>query len=108
MKINELTGAQLDYWVAKADELEAELTDGVCFIPKTAVIFRPSTDWAQGGQIIDRERIAILPTLPAGWVAELKGPERHAYCNDDSPLVAAMRAYVGYTFGAEVPDQAGE
>lgn len=81
MKVSELSGALLDYWVARAELLpanEVELDGGtVCrvylateergnelglftdsFIPGEWVSYRPSEQWNSGGPIIDRERIA--------------------------------------------------
>ncbi len=67
-----------------------------------------STDWAQGGPIIDRERISIrqwanlpivhayMPTIGVEWSSD-----------DSSPLVAAMRCFVASKLGdeVEVPDE---
>jgi hypothetical protein len=66
--------------------------------------FSPSTDWAQAGPIIDREKITLDHLYGAGdagadvWVstmylAESEGP---------TPLVAAMRCYVASKLGDEV------
>jgi hypothetical protein len=111
MKTSELEGALLDYWVARAEGLDAELSDGVCFIPRTGVIFRASTNWAQGGPIIERERIEINPRSDRGyweWCAvpllnDAEWWERFQY--GITPLVAAMRAYVASKFGDEVADE---
>jgi hypothetical protein len=87
MKVSELSGAQLDWAVAKAEG----------FTPKTR-IFKPSTDWEQGGPIIERERIRLDPR--GVWVAG------HDSSNDEylgpTPLVAAMRCYVASKLGNEV------
>lgn len=68
----------------------------------------PSTDWAVGGQIIDRERINLQPVYSMDgrflywtaksreWVLDMDGP---------TPLIAAMRAYVASKFGEEVPER---
>ena len=63
-----------------------------------------STDWAQGGPIIEREKIALsYDTGRFGWVASF-------YDGDDvfggTPLIAAMRCYVASKLGdeVEVPD----
>jgi len=88
MKISELTGAQLDYWVARADEswkwahrLFATMTLDPTFasvelctysngmqecvlLPNNPMrqepqVFTPSTEWAHGGLIIERWKINI-------------------------------------------------
>jgi hypothetical protein len=67
--------------------------------------FSPSSNWEQGGLIIDRERIA---TQPVGhqWIAGLSGRrERETSswsCFGPTLLVAAMRCYVAARLGAEV------
>ena len=66
--------------------------------------FRPSTNWAQGGPIIERERIAIQ--FGPLWVAI-----HHKHLGHPSygptPLIAAMRCYVTSKLGetAEVPEE---
>ena len=62
-----------------------------------------STDWAQGGPIIERERICLIDQGGDYWQAlwgwkEAFGP---------TPLVAAMRCYVASKLGdeVEVPDE---
>ena len=97
MKINELTGAALDWAVAKSNGEEPLFwTDwnkgaGACY--------SPSGFWAQGGPIIEREGIALIP----GWTGERPG-----YSADgDTPLIAAMRCYIASKLGesVEVPQE---
>jgi hypothetical protein len=68
--------------------------------------FSPSTDWACGGPIIEREQIQIDPLTrhrePGDWSAQVWLPYRRA--QGETPLIAAMRAYVASKFGNEVPD----
>ena len=102
LKANELTGAALDWAVAKCEGM----------VPNTPFIasnkeytFKPSTDWAQGGPIIERERITVEYSAdPDTWCAcimadqEVYGP---------TALIAAMRCYVASEMGeeVEVPDE---
>lgn len=62
-----------------------------------------STLWAQGGPIIERERITISDALDQ-WVAGLKGTLSWF---GPTPLIAAMRCYVASKLGGEVevPDE---
>lgn len=55
----------------------------------------PSTDWSQGGPIIERERIEVVPWAVRGmWSAFINtGPDRKIL-DGPTPLVAAMRAFV--------------
>jgi hypothetical protein len=68
-----------------------------------------STDWAQGGPIIERERIQLMPWRPElGNVASWSGRTLDSWQESAAtPLVAAMRAYVASKFGDTVPDETG-
>lgn len=103
MKVSDLAGSQLDFWVAKAEGVEATVD--------TQLKFMPSTNWAQGGPIIDREGIQVAPMPAKGgtWCAVSTGrlPNRAsnsngAWMEGPTPLIAAMRAYVRARFGPEV------
>ena len=63
---------------------------------------RYSTDWSQGGPIIERECIFIAPT----WDGEKGGSSarasRTAWIEGPTPLIAAMRCYVASKLGDEV------
>ncbi len=119
MKTAELTGALLDYWVARAEgwtfgpqhkTLECDVwrdADGciVGVIPASA--WKPSTDWAQGGPIIERERMKVEPLNDGAWTtAARNGAHEIVGAIGPTALVSAMRAYVISKFGDEVPDDA--
>lgn len=94
VKVSELQGLALDWAVAKCEGLQQGqiAVDGV-----THGFYNPSTNWAQGGPIIEREEIDIYcyesPMAGCGWwVAEITGTKAKARGN--SPLIAAMRCYV--------------
>jgi hypothetical protein len=55
IKVSELTGASLDWAVQMAEGYVQP--DPIAFARN---IFKPSTDWAQGGPIIERERISVI------------------------------------------------
>lgn len=116
-KTSELTGALLDAAVAKAEGLPYELrqftneSDGspvmVCTVFSQHYI--PSTDWADGGPIIDREKVAVSPSSSKDqWEAGViksyghEGPEAEQWMYGPTPLIAAMRAYVVSKLGDEV------
>ena len=66
---------------------------------ETRIEYTPSTNWAQGGPIIEREGIATLP-CPRGWAARVGfGGE---YIEGPTPLIAAMRCFVASKLGDEV------
>ncbi len=117
IKTSKLTGAALDWAVAKAegilDRIELEQVNGVwsVAIPDLGCSFEPSTCWTQGGPIIEREKIDLFTEkgTPESWVAsvaryqngaKLVGWRRHQY--GPTPLIAAMRCYVASKLGDEV------
>ena len=63
MKTSELTGAALDWAVAKCEGVsvrwsaahEQLLVEGYPYM-----VWQPSTDWSQGGPIIEREGISVI------------------------------------------------
>lgn len=110
-KTAELTGALLDAAVAKAEGADVKFKDGEIthlFWPRTPgricyAEWRPSMGWAQGGPIIEQERIGIW--VEGGvWNAskdiDSAGGTPEGWGN--SPLIAAMRAYVAHKLGEEV------
>ena len=108
MKTTELTGAALDWAVAKC-----EGNDGKWYVSdKDVVDFTPSTDWAQGGPIIERECINLTyrhPSFTGLWTAfndEWDDDKNGVNCGD-TPLIAAMRCYVASKLGdeVEIPDE---
>jgi hypothetical protein len=122
MNVYELTGATLDYWAAKATGREiAWRSTGmvVRFLeggPTDWRLFSPSTDWAQGGPIIERERILICACIRReyGWTAfpgtptdeEYAEEEGKGWSNGPTPLIAAMRCFVASKYGETVPEAA--
>ena len=110
IKTNELTGAALDWAVAKCAELPFPFAydDYGREYPVS-----PSTLWAQGGPIIEREGISIRYSekdARGAWYAVL-GPNRFLSPDHEGSgptiLIAAMRCYVASRFGDEVdvPDE---
>ena len=117
VKTNELIGAALDWAVGVAEGRQPGAYKGVVRAtahpdcPDSPPMFGPelsySTDWAQGGPILDRERITIRQ-----WT---NMPIIHAYMPHDgapwgagpTPLIAAMRCFCCSRLGREieVPDE---
>ena len=131
MKTSELTGVALDWAVGVAEGLQWQNDD-----PEVGLYFRrgheyradrlvlndldyyimedwnltlysPSTDWAQGGPIIEREMIEIGAHEPEGfeWVARDYWKENTM--TGSTPLIAAMRCYVASRLGddIEIPEE---
>jgi len=118
MKVSELEGPLLDYWVGAAcsDELLAKLraTRAHKGHVNSALPWRPSTDWSQGGIILERMRIGFN-TWHGDWGASFTFPVRHPtnpkrdpshhWMKGPTPLIAAMRTYVSSVYGDEVPEE---
>ena len=98
IKTTELDGAQLDYAVAHCEELKLSRLSGGEFLLSNGDFWFPSTNWAQGGPIIEREGIALGQTAD-GWEATCDGA---VYVYGKTPLIAAMRCYVASKLGDEV------
>ena len=107
VKTSELTGAALDWAVAKCEGFDPETLNtktGVVYSLRYGV-YRPSTDWAQGGPIIEREGIDICTSTRGGWIATLL-----VNCEDnevvrgegETALIAAMRCYVASKLGDDI------
>ena len=97
MKTSELTGAALDWAVAKAEGQPDEwMLDH-----KRGYINSPSTDWAQGGPIIEREGIMLEQwKTTKHWQAANELVT--IVINGPTPLIAAMRCYVASKLGDEI------
>lgn len=128
MKVSELTGAQLDWAVAKCEGLNPSLEYTTCtrriYIAADMVCaltgdiegnedYSPSTDWAQGGPILTREHISRTIDHSGLWVAYYtegytEGDEGklHMHCSQDE-LVAGLRCYVASKLGngIELPEE---
>lgn len=93
MKVSELEGAALDWAVCAAGIPHTPESD-----PSNWPVWKPSSDWAQAGPIIEQERIRLDPR--GVWVAG------HDSSNDEylgpTPLIAAMRCYVASKLGDEI------
>jgi hypothetical protein len=112
METSELTGAALDAAVAQYEGVIVEyIDDGItrCLLLPTGGRFSPSTDWAQGGPILERERIE-LQWIPSQGSANQYGARKpslgglnRTFCADGpTPLIAAMRCYVASKLGDTV------
>lgn len=91
VKTSELSGIDLDWAVGQAHE-DADL-----------VPVAYSTDWAQGGPIIEKERLSVVIQVGGDspvWHASCPRYLHHGYAA--TPLLAAMRCYVASKLGDEV------
>ena len=121
IKTSELSGAVLDWAVAKCEGREIESIhpgyhinvwriDPLTGEAEFVYPYKPSTNWEQGGPIIERERIATLcPSSGEFWDA--RDAKRFTlpaiYYRGPTPLIAAMRCFVASKLGdeIEIPDE---
>lgn len=106
MKTSELTGAALDWAVAKCEELEVRLLNGGTeMVLSNGDWWYPSESWAQGGPIIERELIGVEPWgYPRQWVVQIYNEAGRVLFREYGPtaLIAAMRCYVASKLGDEI------
>lgn len=148
MKTSELIGPALDWAVAKAlgHKLKIrnwhDLTDRLDPVEDAAIIefhktnntirvsaeqipgsgWFPnetySTDWSEGGPIIEREKITVAPTDGKSFIGQAPWSAYriatlfeegfdHEHQHGPTPLIAAMRCYVASKLGdeIEIPDE---
>lgn len=114
MKTADLIGPALDWAVAKCEAVKVEyINDGItrCLLRVTPFtgVYRPSVDWSQGGQIIERKEVGLKRNAPCSkgreWEASPSITAKGAggkWGYGPTPLVAAMRCYVASELGDEV------
>ena len=119
VKTSELTGSALDWAVAKCEghDVAIRYTGEVYLVDrpwadrqrvKWLAPFKPSSAWAQGGPIIEREGLE-LSGFSAKWKSRTYwstsvsgGPKRYWDMTGSTPLIAAMRCYVASKLGDEI------
>jgi hypothetical protein len=123
MKTSELIGPALDWAVAKcmtggeifqsgrvAHAVVLHVVGGTTapyFVKDSGAArcaFEPSTSWAQGGPIIEREKIAVWFSKN-NWNSQMR--DTSAKMEGPTPLIAAMRCYCASKLGdyVEIPEE---
>jgi len=106
IKTSELTGAALDWAVAKAQDLQGK--------PRNWAPAPYSTDWSHAGPIIERESIHLRRSylddgsLSSEWTAlTLNADKAMVFGEGPTPLIAAMRCFVSSKLGdtVDVPEE---
>lgn len=127
IKVSEATPKQIDWMVAKCEGVRVSVpqSHGKLEVHFSAtngeVVYSPSTDWAQGGPIIEREGLSVAYWGERSKFGQHDKKERFWECRHPShrthsrrtvgfgptPLIAAMRCYVASKMGEEVeiPDE---
>jgi hypothetical protein len=94
-KASELTGTALD-WAIQQCEGQRKDIDFLWWTED----YSPSTDWAQGGPIIEREGIELFRNNEKNYWFTSKA--RNQIGTGPTPLIAAMRCYVASKMGDEI------
>lgn len=126
MLTGELTGTALDWAVAKCEGGDGLWHDTIAthWIKidgkdralsrgwSKSQCFTPSTDWAEGGPIIERELCELVKCKSGNkvWWEAISGLENepsHTTATGLTPLIAAMRCYVKSKLGdnIEIPKE---
>lgn len=122
VKVSDLSGPALDWAVAECDGMfivpdsfpqvpRAKLTKGGIILgydeQSYAIYYSPSCDWAQGGPIIERERVDTVSLPREYWRAQSVHGARPCVQYGPTPLIAAMRCYVASRLGdtIEIPSE---
>jgi hypothetical protein len=114
IKSNDLVGPALDWAVAKCENKAVRISKPYAEEPPmvlfdSATEYHPSTNWSQGGLIIERERINLNTEDEDDgdndwqWLAD-PHQAQDLTCRryGPTPLIAAMRCYVASRLGEEV------
>lgn len=114
IKTSDLTLLALDWAVAECEKMDIEIRPaGACGRPlyvlaaeagRTPWTWTPTTSWHQGGPIIEREKVGIVPSDDDAnvWIGSMLEPEWKFNRTGPTPLIAAMRCYVASKLGDEV------
>lgn len=103
VKTARLEFGALDWCIAQVEGIKVELTPpnygsgtSLVFVTGTDPLYRPSTNWEDGGPLIEKHMVSLhcpqsTDDVWAGWVITDKGE----FCQaGDSALIAACRAIV--------------
>lgn len=115
IKVSQATNVQLDFMVGTIEHslgFEYRPRTKKCYAydeRKLMKVYSPTTSWAQGGEIIDREKISIVWAhfhwcAGTGDIGEIYRSDEGNHFTGTGPtaLVAAMHCYVASKLGEEV------
>ncbi|MEO9387110.1 phage protein NinX family protein [Chromobacterium phragmitis] len=113
VKAHELEGVALDWAVAKLRGVALSQvplkrmlkTYGVLRL-RHGALYSPSTEWAQGGPIVEQEQLQLMHMWDCGGWSAMRYDNMRSV-SGPNPLTAAMRCYVMNRVDGEidVPDE---
>ncbi len=100
MKVSELEGPMLDFWVVMALGEKAKFTRDRAHAIRRGAMYAPSVRWSHGGPLLDRFRIGVMQRGGewGAWLPEDMEPSG----TGPSALIAAMRALVASKYGVTI------
>lgn len=106
MKTSELTGAALDWAVAKCEGWNVSV-DEFLKSQMSSSKFAYSSVWAKGGPIIERERIDLRFDRSGRSTYPWNASTLERMLGGPTPLIAAMRGFVASKLGdkVEIPEE---
>ena len=117
IKVSQATNVQLDFMVGTIEHslgFEYRPRTKKCYAydeRKLMKVYSPTTSWAQGGELIEREEICIKRQKPCSigyewnawiWTKHIAKGGSSAGGSGPTPLIAAMRCFVASKLGEEV------
>lgn len=115
MRVDDLAGAILDYWVGRAEGLAVSLLSGngmsYCRLDvpyEGYSVYVPTHNWQLLGPILKRQNYLLYPRRDAStgervWLAEVQmNPLFHGMYIDPEPELALCRLRVAEAFGEAV------
>lgn len=103
IKTQDLIDGPLDWAAMRAEEMVRGLPQGYFSDMVIRGVLAISTDWAQGGPIIEREQMDIKWVGINNCRASIEWlDEEHFEAFGPTPLIAAMRCFVASRLGDEV------
>ena len=110
MKTAQLEGAALDWAVAKCEgklktfDFYLHESTGAFMLESGDVsfLYSPSTQWKEGGPIIEREKMVLGYLNGLACASTFEGNRHQRMEFGTTPLIAAMRCYVASKLGDEV------
>ncbi len=105
VKTCKLKDKALDWAVAASLDKGTNLTQEQLAKLAAADRWEPSTDWGQGGMILDAEKLSISPAKNDGYMAWAFPKGNGSW--GETYLMAAMRCYVTSKFGnfIDIPEE---
>jgi len=111
IKVSEATNLQLDWMVAKCEGWVDKLGSVEVQVMMACDDFNYSTNWSQGGPILEENKISVTYMRAGGYMDSFRGDFKHGgpkWWDDTTTqygatyLLAGMRCYVASIFGEEV------